>query len=556
MKTIDVPVLIAGGGSVGLFLAAELGWRGVRCLCVEQRVGINPHPRANSIASRTMEYCRRWGIAQRVQDCGIPSDFPLDYFWISSFHGRMLHKFSLPPYNTWEDVRRKGGALREELTWSPYLKNLTGQNELEVQLRAYALTHPTVQLREGWRFTGFEQDGEEVRSTIEHVDSGERVRVRSRYLVACDGGRSTVRHQLGIGLTGEAGIARFVAIYFRAPELLRCHDFGPGAIYLPLHRDHMGFVLNWDTGTRWTYHKLLKEGEAPEDIDPRRAIFALLGQETPLEILSVQPWNANALVADRFRDGRVFLAGDAAHLFTPTGAFGMNTGASDAVDLAWKLKASLEGWGGPALLESYEIERRPIAFRNTAEAADNYKRLRATMGLGDEIDEDSPAGAARRAALKEVLRTQEKLLASFGVVLGYRYRDSPIVVPDGTPETPDDVRQYVPTARPGHRAPHVWLDETTALMDVFSPDFTLLDFGPAGLAADPAADREAGALLAQARARGVPLVRVPIAHRAAAELYQRRFALVRPDLMMAWRADRIEDPQRILDVISGRALGR
>lgn len=552
METLDVPVLIAGGGSVGLFLASELGWRGVRCLSVEQRLDIDPHPRANSIASRTMEYLRRWGIADDVQACGIPSDFPLHYFWMSSFHGHVFHKFSLPPYNTWDDVRRKGGAMREELTWSPYLKNLAGQNEFEAQLRIYAATLPAVELRRGWRITGFEQDADGVTSELERVDGSERARVRSRYLVACDGGRSLVRQKLGIGLSGEAGIGRFVSIYFRAPEFLKCHELGPGAIYLPLHRDHMGFVLNWDTGTRYTYHKLLKDGEKPEDVDPKRAIYGVLGRETPVEILSVGAWNANALVADRFRDGRVFLAGDAAHLFTPTGAFGMNTGASDAVDLAWKLQASLAGWGGAMLLDTYEIERRPIAFRNTAEAADNYRQLRSVMGFGDEMDADTPEAAAQREQLAQVCRRQEKLLASFGVVLGYRYSNSPIVVPDGTPETPDDVRQYVPTARPGHRAPHVWLGDDSALMDSFGQYFTLLDFGPARGAEDAAAERQGAAFLRRAHERGVPVKHVPVANRAAAELYGRRWALVRPDLMMAWRDDAIDAPDRILDVVTGR----
>jgi 2-polyprenyl-6-methoxyphenol hydroxylase-like FAD-dependent oxidoreductase len=548
METLEIPILIAGGGSVGLFLAAELGWRDVPCMVVEQRESINPHPRANSIASRTMEYCRRWGIAQAVQDCGIPSDFPLDYFWISHFRGHVLHKFSLPPYNTWEDVRRKGGALRAELTWSPYLKNLTGQDEFETKLQAYAQTRPSVELRRGWRFLEFQQDSAGVTSTLEQVADGRRMQVRSQYLVGCDGGRSVVRRGLGIGLSGDAAIARFVAIHFRAPDFNRCHDFGPGAIYLPLHRDHMGFLLNWDTGTRWTYHKLLRDGEQPEDVDPRASIEALLGCRTDIEVQFVQAWNANALVADRFRDGRVFLAGDAAHLFTPTGAFGMNTGASDAVDLAWKLQAMLQGWGGPGLLDSYEIERRPIAFRNTAEAADNYRQLRSTMGFGDEMDEDSPAGAARRAQLGEVLRGQEKLLASFGVVLGYRYRDSPIVVPDGTPETTDDVRQYVPTARPGHRAPHVWLADGQALMDAFDPGFTLLEFGTESGEPTPSG---AGALLERARARGVPLAHLAVPDRAAAALYEQRLALVRPDLMMAWRDDAVGDPDRLLDVITG-----
>lgn len=542
---LHTPILVAGGGSVGLCLAAELGWRNVPCLVVEERAQINPHPRANSIASRTMEYCRRWGIAAQVSQCGIPPDFPLDYYWITSFHGHVLHKLSLPPYSAWDETRRKGGTMRTELTWSPYLKTITGQNEFEEVVRDYVRSRASVDLRLGWRFVDFEQRAGKVHATIEQVATGERTEVIADYLVACDGGRSRIRAKLGIGLSGEADIARFVSIHFRAPKLVQCHPFGPAAIYFPLHRDYMGFFLNWDTGTRWTYHVHLAPGVAPGDVDPRAAIVGVLGCDTDIEILSVQPWTAHALVADRYRDGRVFLAGDAAHLFAPTGGFGMNTGASDVVDLAWKLEAALAGWGGPALLDSYEIERRPVGFRNTREAALNFKEMHSVMGFGDEMDEASPAGEARRAALREILVGQEKLLASFGVVLGYRYSHSPIVVPDGTPEPPDDARMYVPTGRPGHRAPHAWIDDSTALMDLLGPGFNLLCFEDA--------DAGAKALVACARERGIPLREVRVHSDEARALYGRRYALVRPDLMMAWRGDAVGDPARLLATVTGHA---
>jgi len=543
-ETIHTPILVAGGGSIGLCLAAELGWRGVSALVVEDRLDINPHPRANSIASRTMEYCRRWGIAGGVSQCGIPPDVQLEYLWITHFQGHVLHRLSIPSYDSWKSVRKHGGAMREELTWSPYLKTITGQNEFEGVVREYVKSRPSIHLRQGWHFLGFEQDEREVRSRIRRLSDGREFSVVSQYLVACDGGRSEIRQALGIGLSGEADIAQFVSIHFRAPGLVQCHDFGPAAIYFPLHREHMGFFLNWDTGQRWTYHVHLKPGQQWNDVDPLSAIRGVLGCDTPVELLSVQPWTAHALVADRYRAGRVFLAGDAAHLFTPTGGFGMNTGASDAVELAWRLQAMLDGWGGEALLASYEPERRPIGFRNTAEAARNYKEMRSVMGFGDEMDETTPAGDERRATLKHILVGQEKLLASFGVVLGYRFSDSPIVVPDGSPEPSDDARFYVPAGRPGHRAPHVWLADDTALMDRFGPGFNLLCFA--------GENAETAAFAAAARRRGVPLTVLAIDHAEARRLYGANHALVRPDLMMAWRGDRIADPETILDLVTGR----
>ncbi|MBL8378736.1 MAG: FAD-dependent monooxygenase [Burkholderiales bacterium] len=546
-----VPILIAGGGSVGLTLAGELGWRGAPCMLVEPRTEPNPHPRANAVANRTMEYFRRWGIDQALVGAGVPADYPAAYFWVSTLHGREIHRLVLPGHAELERMRARSSVdPRAELHWSPYLKTIVGQHAVDRVLREHLATRPSVDARYGWRLEDFEEHPATVVATLREEGTDRTAQVEADWLVACDGGRSLVREKLGIGLSGRGNLARFVSIFFKAPEFMDCHAFGPANIFFPLHVGHRGFLLNWDTGRTWTYHLILDEGADWTKIDPVAAIEALIARKTPIEVLSVQPWTAHALTADRYRSegGRVFLAGDAAHLFTPTGGLGMNTGVSDAIDLAWKLHACLQGWGGPGLLASYGSERRPVGRRNTAEAADNFDRLYAVMQSGDELDAEGPAGDRLRQALKDDLERQEKLLKSSGVLLGYRYEDSPICVPDGSPPPPDDPQTYTPVARPGHRAPHAWIARGEhagkSVLDTFGPWFTLLDFdGTVTCAA---------ALARAAGERGMPLAVVRLDDAEIRRLYgDRALVLVRPDMMVAWRGDRCDDAQRIIDTVRG-----
>ncbi len=539
----ETPVLIAGGASVGLSMAAELGWRGVPCMLVEQRTEVNPHPRANAVGNRTMEYFRRWGVDNHVTGKGIPADYPADYYWVSSMHGHGLHRLSLPSYEQLVRARNSGTAdPMAEMYWSPYLKTIVGQQHVERALKDYVLTLGSVESRFGWALRDFEQDADGVTAELERLEDGRREQVRSAYLVGCDGGQSLVRTRLGVGMTGRSGMARFVSIYFRCPGFMQAHDFGHGNIYFPLRKEYRGFLLNWDGGTLWTYHLILPEGCDWQSVDPVAAIHALLGRPEPLEVIEVQPWTAHALTAERYGVGRVFLAGDAAHKFTPTGGLGMNTGIGDAVELGWKLQAVLDGWAPPELLDTYHLERHPIGVRNTMEAADNFDKLYSVMQYGPELDEAGPAGEALRRALGEELKRQEKILASSGVLLGYRYNDSPLCIPDGSAEPADDPRRYVPTARPGHRAPHVWLTPEQSILDVLGQGFTLLDFSGTG-AGRP--------WLAQAQALGVPLEVVPIDHEGARSLYGAALVLVRPDMMVAWRGDAPPDPAGILRRASG-----
>lgn len=544
---VDVPILIAGGGSSGLSLAAELGWRGTSCLMVEPNLQVNPHPRANALGNRSMEYFRRWGIDGQLTGAGVPADYPAAYFWVSKLNGREIHSLRLPGHAELEAIRARTAVdPTHELHWSPYLKTIVGQHLVEQVLRERVAECASVQAWYGWRLDDFQETEQGVLAELVGAHTGERRRVRTQYLVGCDGGRSKVREKLGYKLEGRGGLAHFVSIYFHAPELMSCHQFGPANIYFPIHKKHRGFLLNWNTGTTWTYHLILEPGEDWKKIVPEEAISSLIGAHTPLEVVSVQPWTAHALTAERYQSplGRVFLAGDAAHLFTPTGGLGMNTGVSDAIDLAWKLSARCAGWGGDRLLSSYETERHSIGVRNTAEAADNFDRLFSVMQNGDELDGEGSESTQLRVELKAELASQEKLLKSSGILLGYRYEGSPICVQDGTPAPPDHAQQYTPTARPGHRAPHAWLPDGRSVLDLLGPWFTLLCFDDASSCA-----RE---LVKAFERQQIPLTLVELSDPMIKHLYgDRACVLVRPDMMVAWRGDDMSNAEAVVSRVIG-----
>jgi 2-polyprenyl-6-methoxyphenol hydroxylase-like FAD-dependent oxidoreductase len=532
----QTPILIVGAGPVGLALAGDLGWRGVACVLIEQSDGSIYQPRMDLVGIRTMEFCRRWGLVGAVEASPYPRDLPQDNVYVTSLTGYELGRERMPTLDA-------AKAPPE----SPQRRERCPQNMFDPILRDFAAAQDSVTLRYRTRLVGFAQDADGVLAEVEDGTTGMREKIRARYLVGCDGGRSLVRDTLGIGLVGTAALTYTTNVIFRCPGLVQLHDKGRAYRFIILGPEGTWSTIVAINGTdQWRFSIIGGAEErayATEDIHAliRRAV----GRDFDYEILTVMPWVRRELVAERYGEGRVFMAGDAVHMLSPTGAFGMNTGIQDAVDLSWKLAATLQGWGGPHLLSSYDAERRPVGHRNVREAAANFRRMTSPQP-GPLLLEATPEGEKFRQRLgAEFSAIMRHEWFTLGVHLGYRYAGSPICWPDGSEPPPDEPNRYVPSTVPGCRAPHVWLAPGCSTLDLFGRGFALLGFG-----ADPA---DVAAMETVAGTRGMPLAYTPIDHAAAARLYERKLVLVRPDGHVAWRGDRVADPLALIDRIRGAA---
>ena len=525
------PVLIAGAGPVGLTLAIDLAWRGIACCLVEPLTEVHPHPRAISIGVRSMEHFRRLGVDQKVIDAGVPRARALDVVYVTRLWGREIFRFPIPSIDA---LARDAEALAREtpeIAASPYYKTWTAQSPLERMLRREVAALPLITTRFGWKLDAFTETGDGVTASLVEVATGKRESVEAQYLVGCDGANSAVRAGLGIAMAGRGTLGDAVGLYFRAPALAARLGPRPGVMYWILAPGCGGVIYTIDGGDEWVFNRYFAPGEAVSLGDPIALIRQAVGADIEIELLSAQKWLPRQLVADRYGTARCFLAGDACHLFVPTGGFGMNTGIGDAVDLAWKIAARLDGWGGQNLLASYESERRPIGLFNTREAADNYDKSGAIFAVPAALETDGAAGDAARAAISAALPPKIKHFAPIGVHLGYRYENSPLVVADGTAPPPMESVSYVPTTRPGHRAPHAWLKPGQSTLDLFGRGFTLLRFGRT--------KDDAQGLVAGAQAAGLPLTVVDLDDEAVAALYAATLVLIRPDGHVAWRGNTV-----------------
>jgi 2-polyprenyl-6-methoxyphenol hydroxylase-like FAD-dependent oxidoreductase len=540
------PVLIAGAGPVGLTLAIDLAWRGVPSVLVEPLTGVLAHPRAISIGVRTMEHFRRLGLDQKTIDAGVPRHRALDVVYATRLLGREIFRFPIPSIDELAAAAARLALATPEIAASPYYKTWTAQAPLERMLRAHAAALPLVETRYGWRLDRFDESDDGVAATIAEDATGRRAIIEGTHLVGCDGANSVVRNGLGISLAGRGTLGRASGLYFRAATLDARLGRRPGVMYWILAPGCGGVIYTIDGGDEWVFNRYLAAGEAAV-ADPVALIRRAIGADIEIELLSAQEWLPRQLVAERYGSKRCFLAGDACHLFVPTGGFGMNTGIGDAVDLAWKIAATRDGWAGPDLLASYEAERRPVGLFNTLEAADNYDKSGAIFAVPDALEADGPPGDSARAAVAALLPPKIKHFAPIGVHLGYRYDPSPIVVPDGTPAPSFDAASYTPSARPGHRAPHAWLAPGRSTLDLFGRGFSLLRFNRA----------QGTELIAAAHAVGLPLDIVDIADPTVAMLYGRDLVLVRPDGHVAWRGDGVPaDAGAIIDTVRGAATSR
>jgi 2-polyprenyl-6-methoxyphenol hydroxylase-like FAD-dependent oxidoreductase len=536
--TEHTPVLIVGAGPVGLALAGDLGWRGISCMLIEKTDGSIEQPRMDIVGPRTMEFCRRWGIADWVRDAPYPGDYPQDCVYVTGLNGHELGREPFP-----------GRGLEKCPPQSPQKRERVPQDMFDPILQRFARSFPHVHLRYGTELLAFAETADGVVATVRDAATGETREIAADYLIGTDGGSSLVRERAGITMSGNPALTYTTNVMFRCTDFSSLHDkrkgyrfifIGPEGTWLTIvainggDRFRMSIVGSADKVTH---------GEADIHAALRRAV----GRDFDYELLSVMRWVRRELVADSYGTERVFIAGDAAHLMSPTGGFGMNTGIQDAVDLGWKLAANVRGWAGRELLRSYETERRPVAVRNVGEASSNLVRMLATRDRRPppEIFEPGPAGeVARKDYGQWFTQTMRHEWFTIGFHLGFRYDASPIVWPDGTPAPPLETSTYTQTARPGARAPHAWLPDGRSTLDLFGRGFTLLRLGPD-------APRCEGISRAAANA-GLPLDVVDLDLPAVTTLYQNRLVLVRPDGHVAWRADtEPADARALIDVVRG-----
>ncbi|WP_325345730.1 FAD-dependent oxidoreductase [Xylophilus sp.] len=543
-------VLVAGGGPCGLMLANELGRRGVRCLVVDAKPGTAFNPQANATQARTMEHFRRLGFAHEIRAQGLPPDHPTDIAYFTRYAGHELALIRLP-------TAAEATVRIKSLTgsWSAAeLPHRVSQKFVEQTLRRHAQSWPAADVRYGWTLEAFHDDGSAVHATVRPTEGGAAQQVRARFLVGADGARSLVRRRLGIAWGGVTGIQRdfmgskMFAVYLRAPGFAAVLRHPKAWMYVAVNHQRRAFMASVDGVSEYAFHAALRPGEDAEgwtEEDARRVFAEAVGADVPVEILSYGTWLAgHALVAQRLREGNVFIAGDAAHLFTPTGGLGYNTAVEDAVNLGWKRAGVVRGHAPPALLDSYEAERRPLAERNTGFA----RRFADSVGLFSalpELEEASERGEAERLRAARHLDRHARLEFDIpGVPFGGRYDGSPVIAGDGTPPPPDEPNAYVPTARPGGRPPHAWLEDGRSLFDTFHTEWTLLGLGPD---APPTAGFEAAA-----RELDVALGVVRLPQPALRALYEAPLALIRPDQIVAWRGATADGAHGVLARATGR----
>ncbi len=513
-------VLIAGAGPVGLALSIELGLRGVDCIVAERSDGILRVPRMSSVSARGMEFCRRWKIADEVRYAVWARDHPCDFVYVSTMVGEELARLRLPSYREREgnlDYSPEGPATCPQIFFDPILAEK-------------AKSVPLVSVRYGTRLESFEQDEIGIRARLIEPESGEERSIAADYLVGCDGAGGVVRRQLGIPLDGLGQIATSVNVFFRSAEFAAMHDKG-WARFFRFFDDEgcWAEAIAIDGKELW---RLSVFHDATPDLTGHFYMRKLAGCEFAYEILDVSPWERRDFLARSYRQDRVLIAGDAAHEMSPTGGAGMHAGICEAVNLAWKLAALYDGWGGPRLLDSYAAECRPIAGQYLEMSTATFNAIAALPGAAAFRD-----AVAADSGLPRSLSAPDQYKAQFC------YEESPICVSDGT-EPPEGKARLVPSARPGTRAPHCWLADGRSTLDLFGGGFVLVRFGSSDANVEP--------LTEAASARGVPLEIVDIDHLDAASIYQKPLVLVRPDGHVAWRGDVLpDDAVSLVDHVRG-----
>ena len=527
MGTHATPVLIVGAGPVGAVLALELAHHNVPCILVERSVRPSPHPKMDFVTGRSMELLRRLGLADVVRDRGVHPDHSMDFLWTRGFDEPPVMVWHRPSVN---QVRQRYLAVNDGSSPAEPYQRVPG-SLLEVILRDAAREHPLIDLREGWTFSDLRQEPDGVTATVIGPGSIGRQTVRARFLAGCDGSRSTVRRCLDIPVDTLGEPTQHSSVYFTSsdPELRR-----HGRAFVTIGPVGLTLVSR-DEKAAWTA-SIPIPADQPHTANPISAIRERLGIDFMVDnVISVAQWEGTLSVATQYRAGSAFLVGDAAHQFYPTGGIGANAGIADAVDLGWKLAATVNGWGGPYLLTSYEMERRPAALV--------YRELGAGLLEVSRRFQRLTAAGASREQLAGVLEQEYHHVDNLGAQFGTRYTQSPVVWPERGSAPSWYWDRINPTTWPGCRVPSVRLAGGDQVLDLLGGDLSLVDLSGRGIGET---------LVKEARQRGIPMNHVPLGEPAVRSCWERDLVLVRPDQHVAWRDD--EAPHNwddVLDRVTG-----
>ncbi|WP_407176922.1 FAD-dependent oxidoreductase [Bradyrhizobium sp. STM 3562] len=547
----DAPVLIVGAGPVGLTAAIDLAWRGIEVMVVERRHrGEPPNVKCNHVSARSMEIFRRLGVAGALRNAGLPPDYPNDVSYRTTATGTELARIPIPcRAERYSDKSGPDG-------WWPTAEppHRINQIYLEPILFRHAEALPGVSILNRAEVASIRQLQDGVIATIRDLDSGETRSVSCQYLIGCDGGKSTVRAAIGAKLAGDAVVQRVQSTFIRAPRLLRLMKEKPAWATFSVNPRRSGNMYAIDGRETWLIHNYLRPDETDFNAVDRDACIRLIlgvGSDFDYEIISKEDWIGRRLIADRFRDRRVFISGDAAHLWVPMAGYGMNAGIADVTNLTWLISAVLQGWAAPDILDAYEAERLPITEQVSYFAMDHAIALsKQRAAVPGDIEAPGPQGDALRARFgRELYDLNVNQYCCGGLNFGYFYDRSPIIAYDGEKQPGYTLYELTPSTVPGCRTPHIWLRDGRSLYDALAPGYTLLRF-------DPAVDVDA--LVAAAAARNVPfaVLDVQAGDEDLKALYPQKLVLSRPDQHVAWRGDAPPaEPSALIDLIRGAAQG-
>lgn len=543
----EIPVLISGGGPSGLFLALDLAHRGIRSVIIEPRTFIDQdRPRAKTTNARTMTHLRRIGLATRLREAApLPVDFAQDVIFCSSLTGREIRRFP-------HAFQLVSGRYEPQ----PECGQQVPQPVLETVLREAVASAPLVTLLTGLRveeFATLEGGGQRV-VVADHA--GSTGTVRCSFLAGADGGSSTVRRGLGIQLEGGSAALSNISILFRSSDLADTITLDPAVQYWVLGPGTAGMVgrMNLEQ-TWWAIIQGVDATVEDQDLAPAAMVRSLVGADVDVDVIATDPWTARMLLAPSYGHDGVFLVGDAAHQNPPWGGHGFNTCIGDAANLAWKIAAALDGWAGPDLLDSYGLERRPVAERTIADAAANGKAL-AYHFADAALDLQGDEGQAARARAHDALGVKQSEFDSLGLVLGYNYAASPLVIPDGLAVPADDPIHYVATATPGALLPHTWLADSTSIYDRLGAGFSLLVDAESLSGTD--VESAYAAVLSAGADHGIPVSVLAVGPDSQGTRMSQHWAadavLVRPDQHVVWRGSSPETAADALHIAAGWIL--